>query len=117
MLHTFRRVVAACAIVAIGCDSPTDNGNPDGIPREADAVDTSSPDIVIGNGTAASCTSAAVVSAVAQGGIIVFDCGPNPVTIVMQQTAKVVNNTGPLIVIDGGGRVTLSGGGVRRILT
>lgn len=34
----------------------------------------------------------------------------------LNQTAKVFNNTGPKIVIDGGGRVTLSGAGLRRIL-
>jgi hypothetical protein len=34
----------------------------------------------------------------------------------MAATAKIRNNTGPKIVIDGGGRVTLSGGGKRRIL-
>ena len=42
--------------------------------------------------------------------------GLNPVTIVLKQTAKVFNNTGPRIVIDGGGKVTLSGDGVRRIV-
>jgi hypothetical protein len=34
----------------------------------------------------------------------------------MSQTAKIVNDTGPRIVIDGGNKVTLSGGGARRIL-
>lgn len=94
-------------------------GNSEGncaIPDEAKEENTSNPDHVIGNGTPQSCTSAAVVSAVAQGGIITFDCGPDPVTIVMKETAKVFNNTGPKIVLDGGGKVTLSGGGVRRIL-
>lgn len=94
-------------------------GNPDGaypIPSAAQEVDTSSPDVVIGNGTPQSCTSQTVVSAVAQGGIITFDCGPDPVTILMTQTAKVFNDTGPEIVIDGGGLVTLSGGGTTRIL-
>ncbi len=86
------------------------------VPPEAQAADTSNPDRVIGNGTPQSCTSAAVVTAVAQGGIITFNCGPSPVTILMTQTAKIVNDTGPEIVIDGGGQVTLSGGGVRRIL-
>ena len=70
---------------------------------------------VVGTGTPASCTSAAVVSAVARGGLVTFDCGPAPVTIRMRQTAK-VRNTNPSLVIDGGGRVTLSGGGARRIL-
>ncbi len=78
-------------------------------------VDTSRPDITIGNGTPASCTSAAVVDAVARGGIITFNCGPAPVTIEMAQTAKVVN-TSPVVVLDGGGKVTLSGADQRRIL-
>jgi hypothetical protein len=94
-------------------------GNPGGdwpVPDEARAEDTSSPDHVIGDGTPDSCTSDAVVAAVARGGIVTFDCGPDPVTIVMHETAKVFNDTGPKIVIDGGGLVTLSGGGRRRIL-
>jgi hypothetical protein len=69
----------------------------------------------VGTGTPSSCTSAAVVKAVAAGGTITFACGPDPVTIVMKKTAKVVN-TNPVTVIDGGGLVTLSGGGRRRIL-
>lgn len=94
-------------------------GNPDGhaaVPAEARAVDTSRPTRTIGTGTPASCTSEAVVKAVAAGGIITFDCGPAPVTIRMKATAKVVNSHGPRIVLDGGGKVTLSGGGQRRIL-
>ncbi len=69
----------------------------------------------VGNGTPASCTSAAVVRAVAQGGLVTFNCGPAPVTIRMTRTAK-VRNTSPRVTIDGGGLVTLSGGGTRRIL-
>jgi hypothetical protein len=94
-------------------------GNPNGraaVPAEAQAVDTSRPTRVIGNGTPASCTSEAVVAAVAAGGIITFSCGSNPVTITMKATAKIRNANGPVIVLDGGGKVTLSGGGQRRIL-
>jgi hypothetical protein len=94
-------------------------GNPNGhapVPADARAVDTSRPTRVIGNGTPASCTSRAVVAAVGAGGIITFDCGPDPVTITMTATAKVRNANGPVIVLDGGGKVTLSGGGRRRIL-
>ncbi len=94
-------------------------GNPDGnapVPADGQAEDTSNPDIVIGDGTPQSCTSAAVVDAVAQGGIIVFDCGPDPVTIEMTEPAKVFNDTGPEIVLDGRGKVTLSGRGQNRIL-
>ncbi|MEU4164116.1 hypothetical protein [Actinoplanes sp. NPDC026670] len=85
------------------------------IPAAAKPVDTSDPDRTIGDGTPASCTSAAVVKAVAAGGIITFDCGPAPVTITMTATAKVRNPVAK-VVLDGGGRVTLSGGGKRRIL-
>jgi hypothetical protein len=70
---------------------------------------------VVGDGTPGSCTSQAVVQAVAAGGVIAFSCGPRPVTIVMTATAK-VRNTSAQVVLDGGGLVTLSGGGVRRIL-
>lgn len=93
-------------------------GNPNGkaaVPAAAKAVDTSKPTRVIGKGTPASCTSEAVVSAVAKGGIVTFDCGPAPVTITMKATAK-VRNTNARLVLDGGGLVTLSGGGKRRIL-
>jgi hypothetical protein len=70
---------------------------------------------VIGNGTAGSCTSAAVVAAVAAGGIITFSCGSAPITITLSATAK-IRNASPVVVLDGGGKVTLSGGGQRRIL-
>ena len=72
-------------------------------------------DHVVGHGNPGSCTSQAVVRAVAAGGVIAFSCGPRPVTIVMTATAK-VRNTSAKVVLDGGGLVTLSGGGVRRIL-
>ena len=85
------------------------------VPKEARAVDTTHPDRWVGDGTPASCTSRAVVRAVAKGGIIRFRCGPDPVRIEMRRTAKVVN-TSERVVLDGGGLVTLSGGGERRIL-
>jgi hypothetical protein len=69
----------------------------------------------VGHGTAASCTSRAVVRAVAKGGLIRFHCGPAPVTIHMAETAKVVN-TSRRVVLDGGDKVTLDGGGKHRIL-
>jgi hypothetical protein len=85
------------------------------VPRHARAVDTSQPDRWVGNGTPRSCTSRAVVRAVAKGGIIRFRCGRDPVRIEMRQTAKVVN-TSRRVVLDGRGMVTLSGGGKRRVL-
>ena len=85
------------------------------VPKNARAVDTSHPDRWVGNGTPGSCTSNAVVRAVAKGGIIRFRCGPDPVRIEMTKTAKVVN-TSRRVVLDGRGLVTLTGGGERRIL-
>jgi len=120
-------------IAGVGCGSggvdqnyvPTDPslgpaaGNPDGtcaVPGEAALEDVSAPDTVVGDGTPQSCTSDAVVTAIAGGGVITFDCGPDPIVITLDETAKIFNDTGPRIVIDGGGLVTLSGGGQRRIL-
>ena len=94
--------------------APATPGGP-AAPIDSRGVDTSHPDRVVGSGSAAGCTSAAVVAAVAAGGVITFDCGPGPVTIAMAQTAKIVN-AHPRTVLDGGGKVTLSGGGQRRIL-
>ena len=93
-------------------------GNPDGhfpVPSAGRAVTTSHPDHVIGNGTPIDCTSSAVVRAVAAGGIIRFNCGKKPITILMTATASVAK-TEHLVVLDGSGLVTLSGGGKRRIV-
>jgi len=121
-------LLLACGEAGVDVPNPLTNpldgppaGNPNAeatctIPAEAGLADVSDPRTVVGDGTPESCTSRAVVDAVAGGGVIVFDCGPDPVTIVLEETAKIVNDTGPEIVIDGGGRVTLSGEGRRRIL-
>jgi hypothetical protein len=93
-------------------------GNPGGsepVPTGMGLEDVSQPDHIIGTGTPASCTSAAVLTAVSAGGIVTFNCGPDPVTITLSATAKVRNSTSKL-VLDGGGKVTLSGGGTNRIL-
>jgi hypothetical protein len=145
-MQSVRRVVVlggvVCALALAGCsddggsdgsgddnvlvvnplDDPEEGpaaGNPDGtcdIPAEAGPEDTSSPNVVVGTGTPDSCTGDAFIDAVAQGGVITFDCGSDPVTIELDRPAKVFNDTGPDIVIDGGGLVTLDGGGNTRIL-
>lgn len=127
-----RSTLIACVLVA-GCGSPPsdpplpptdpESGPPAGwedgnapVPASGQAEDTSLPTTVIGDGTPAGCTGDAVVAAVADGGVITFDCGPDPVTITLTETAKVFNDRGTRIVIDGGNKVTLSGGGTTRIL-
>jgi hypothetical protein len=93
-------------------------GNPDGhfpVPAEARAEDVSSPTQVIGTGTPESCTAEAFIQAVAKGGKITFNGGTKPFTLTLDRPAKVFNDK-PDVVIDGGGVVTLSGGGRTRIL-
>ena len=107
------RLLLATALLALAAAAPAAAAVP--VPREARAVNTSHPDRWVGKGTARSCTSRTVVRAVAKGGVIRFRCGPKPVRIEMQETAKVVN-TSRRVVLDGRGKVTLSGGGQRRIL-
>jgi hypothetical protein len=120
-------VLAACGGVPPGAvedpHTDPDQGPPPGnqggaceVPEEARPVDTSAPDHVVGDGTPESCTSDAFIAAVERGGVITFDCGPDPVVITLERTAKIFNDAAPDIVIDGGGKVTLSGGGARRIL-
>lgn len=83
----------------------------------------------VGRGTPASCTPGALAAAVQRGGTVRFDCGPARVTIVLDRTLVVCNTTTchhpwedpraavvEQLVLDGGGRVTLSGGGARGIL-
>ncbi|MCP3057743.1 hypothetical protein LXT21_03015 [Myxococcus sp. K38C18041901] len=130
--------MSVALLVAAGCSSddepgvdvpnpltnPKDGppaGNPNAeatcsVPAEAGLADVSRPTTVVGTGTPASCTSAAFIDAVAKGGVITFDCGPEPVTLTLDRTAKVFNDKGPDIVIDGKGLVTLSGAGRHRIL-
>ncbi len=94
-------------------------GNPAGqcsVPAEAAPEDSSHPDQVVGSGTPESCTGDAFIDAVAQGGVITFECGPDPVVITLDRPAKVFNDASESVVIDGGGLVTLSGGGATRIL-
>jgi hypothetical protein len=120
MLATSARAAPAttAALRTMNTSAVPDFGNPNGhfhVPAAGRQVDSRHPNHVIGNGTPASCTSAAVVRDVAAGGIIAFNCGPKPVTIVMTTTASVIK-TRRLVVLDGGGLITLSGGGKRRIL-
>jgi len=95
------------------------NGNPDGscqagVPSAAHAVDVSHPTTVVGAGSPDSCTFAALDTAVTTGGVITFDCGSAPITIAVTQTLNLPIDKDT--VIDGGGTVTLDGGGTAQIL-
>ena len=69
--------------------------------------------IVIGSGSATSCTASALRDAASRGGYVTFDCGAAPVTIAVASEIKVSGDT----VIDGENRVTLDGGGTSRIFS
>ncbi|HSC87773.1 MAG TPA: choice-of-anchor Q domain-containing protein [Polyangiaceae bacterium] len=72
-----------------------------------EAVDTSAPDHVVGDGTPESCTFDALKTAVGAGGIIAFDCG-GPAVIDVTEALQL-----PLAVdtvVDGGGEIVLDGG-------
>ena len=87
----FHHLNRRAAPVAFSPGQPERHGNR---ARRAWVSRTSAlPDRVVGTGTAASCTSAAVVAAVTAGGVITFNCGADPVTITLTQTLKVRNST------------------------
>jgi len=75
-------------------------------------VDTSGA-TTVGSGTPGSCTEAALLAAVAaNNGAIRFDCGPDPHTIALTSQLDIDFD----LVLDGGGLITLSGGGTTRII-
>jgi hypothetical protein len=66
---------------------------------------------VVGTGTPASCTEAALNARLAGGGTVTFNCGATPYTITLTSSKTITANT----TIDGGGKITLSGSGTTRI--
>jgi predicted outer membrane repeat protein len=67
---------------------------------------------MVGSGTAASCTEAALAEALTNGGVIRFNCGgPTTIAVTSQITLRTDVNT----TIDGGGQITLDGGGKTRL--
>ncbi|MBZ5709695.1 right-handed parallel beta-helix repeat-containing protein [Nannocystis pusilla] len=96
---------------------PTDTGDPPPPPPAGtcevpvELVDTANSTAVVGDGTPGSCNESALAAALAGGGVVTFACG-GPVTITLGQAIAITSD----LVIDGNHEVTLSGGGVTRIL-
>jgi hypothetical protein len=80
-------------------------------PFTADARATTA---TVGSGTAASCTETALAEAVAKGGVIRFDCGSEPATIVLSSEIKL--RTDVDTTLDGQNKITLDGRGSTRLL-
>jgi hypothetical protein len=79
-------------------------------------------DAVVGDGTSASCTESAFDAGLGEialgGGTLSFDCGPLPHTIVLTAEKPLYDVLGSsLAQVDGGGRITLSGGNSTRLFT
>ena len=118
---------AAACVVSLGCSdssewTPTDPGPPPVVdplpplPSTCTVPEHPTPlsiDAVVGDGTAASCTRDALQTAVAGGGNISFDCGPDPHTIDVGVEVTISADT----IIDGAGVITLDGGTIGRLLT
>jgi predicted outer membrane repeat protein len=64
---------------------------------------------VVGNGTPASCDSNALQTALNGGGLVTFNCGLNPVTIISNTYVISTDTT-----VDGGGLITLDGENLRQ---
>jgi hypothetical protein len=96
-------------------DSDSDgdsDADPEAVCDPVEPVDVSSPDAVVGDGTPESCTAGALQAAADGGGVIVFDCGEDDALITVESEIVFTQET----VLDGGGVITLSGGGGSRIL-
>lgn len=76
-------------------------------------TDPTTTPVVVGTGTAASCTFAALQAAIGAGVSITFNCGPGVVTIAFTATIAITRN----ISIDGGSRIVFSGNNARRLFT
>jgi hypothetical protein len=94
---------------------PSSTSCSSGVPAGGAPADISKPTTVVGTGTAASCTFAALNTAVTTGGVVTFDCGSAPVTIAVTATMNLP--TGKNTVIDGGKLITLDGGHAVQILS
>ncbi len=87
-------------------ETPTPTSTPTSTP-------TPPPGAIVGTGSADTCTEAALDAALALGGLVTFNCGPNPVTITVTSTKTIALNT----TIDGGGLITISGGNSVRVFS
>ena len=66
---------------------------------------------VVGNGSPASCTDAALATALVGGGLVTFNCGPGNLVIPVNTN---VISTGDSAVVDGANKITLDGENTRQ---
>jgi hypothetical protein len=114
-----RDLASGAADLGGGSGARAPAGNPSGactagVPAGAQPADVSHPTTVVGDGTAMGCTQATLAAAVATGGVITFNCGAAPLTILITATLDLPTNAST--VIDGADLITLDGGSAVRIL-
>ncbi len=107
-------------MIVCACSGGTEDRPPlEAPPSRCDAPigleDTSTPGHVVGDGTPASCTHAALAQAIAGGGSIVFDCGAGTVTIDVEATLAL--RTDVDTILDGGNTIVLDGRDAVRLFT
>src|SRR6266540_665893 len=112
-----KRALLGLALLA-ACDSGTSAPDFDvSLPAAACPPPTVLVDTInghpVGDGTPAGCTEAAFDAALAMGGVVYFNCGPDPFTLAITKERTITLNT----VVDGGGKVTLDGGNAHRIFS
>jgi cysteine-rich repeat protein len=101
-----------CTVCGDGVVTPPEECDGDNTPSGAGCDAQCRRPHVVGTGTSESCTETAFEAALSERSVS-FNCGPAPVTITVTSEKAITADT----AIDGGGRVTLSGGGAVRILT
>jgi len=111
-------IATAALLLSCGGGGSAAPGTPEvtcAIPSVGQPVDTSTPTTVVGTGTPESCTYPQLSSAIVKGGIITFNCGSYPVTIVVAATLNIPTDRDT--VIDGGQKITLDGQSQYRIMS
>ena len=107
---------------AVSSDLPPEGGRGDlaalpavdgGAPSSLCAVPGTPPDTSTPRVTLTSCTQQALQAAISGGGVIAFSCGDATIAI----TSTIVVPADLDTTIDGGGHITLDGGGTTRILS
>ena len=110
-MRTSHRVLLLSALSLL--DAAAQSASPPAICAAPFTADTQATTATVGTGTAASCTEAALAEAAAKGGVIRFNCGSEPATIVLSSEIKL--RTDVDTTIDGQDKITIDGRGSTRL--
>ena len=94
-------------------DAAAQSASPPAICVAPFTADTRATTATVGSGTGASCTESVLADAVAKGGVIRFNCGSQPATIVLSSEIKL--RTDVDTTLDGQDKITIDGRGSTRL--